>query len=50
MPGMLTDVVREIREAARIREEALIQRFDYSYLDLILFIDLQPCNRISILE
>lgn len=25
-PGMLTDVVREVKEAARIREEALLSR------------------------
>lgn len=25
-PGMLTDVVREVKEAARVREEALISR------------------------
>lgn len=25
-PGMLTDVVREVRDAARIREEALLNR------------------------
>lgn len=25
-PGMLTDVVREVREAARIREEAVLNR------------------------
>lgn len=25
-PGMMTDVVREVKEAARIREEALLSR------------------------
>lgn len=25
-PGMLTDVVREVKEAARVREEALLSR------------------------
>ena len=25
-PGMMTDVVREVREGARVREEALINR------------------------
>lgn len=25
-PGMMTDVVREVKEAARVREEALLSR------------------------